>query len=98
MSAGDSNHYSANGVMASPEALSAAAHYIEREYGYGYRLGISPAIAARSVTVFEVAHFDGSRFNIVADRWGNVERIPDGVTADGALDVVMSMAQKAVAS
>jgi hypothetical protein len=72
--------------------MSAAAHYVEREYGYGYRIGL--AIGGR-VSVFEVAHSDGSRFNIAADCWGNVQRIPDDASAEQASAQISEMAKQA---
>ena len=74
MSAGNSI-WEAKGSLVAPDALSAAAHFVDREYGsYGYRIGI--AMSSGAVTAFEVAHFDGSRFNVLVDKWGNARTAP----------------------
>lgn len=58
-----------------PDAMMAAAAHVEREYGYGYTI----AVAGHGWTgagQFEVRHFDGSEFELYADRYGNVTRPP----------------------
>jgi hypothetical protein len=66
--------------LVSPDAMIAAAAHVEREYGYGYRIGIK---ASNWLTgVFEVHASDGSEFELISDRYGNVTR-PDK-TLDGA--------------
>lgn len=80
-----------------PDAMSAAAAYVDCEYGpYGYRLGV--ALETGACTVFDVRHFDGSCFNIVADKWGNVVRIADGVDRTTAEEVIRQAHRQAVAS
>ena len=60
----------------SPDAMGAASAFVSREYGYtGYRLGLAANTGA--VSIFEVAACDGSRFNVAADKWGNVKSVPD---------------------
>ncbi len=76
----------------SPDAMIAAASHVEREYGYGYRIAI--ALTATRAAVFEVSHFDGSRFNLVADKWGNVRR-PEVDTADAATALCIEMQREA---
>jgi hypothetical protein len=72
--------WEAKGSLVAPGALSAAAHFVDREYGsHGYRIGI--AMSSGAVVAFEVAHSDGSRFNIIADKWGNVRTVPQDVAA-----------------
>ncbi len=63
-------------VSVKPEAMSAAAHYIDREYGYGYRIGLASWTFSGD-GIFSVRHSDGSEFYIVADRYGNVARVED---------------------
>jgi hypothetical protein len=60
--------------MASPDAMIAAAAHVEREYGYGYRIGLA-AIDWRGGGIFAVRASDGARFSLYADRYGNVERV-----------------------
>lgn len=60
----------------SPEAMIAAAAHVDREYGYGYRIGIVTSNYTGG-GLFCVRASDGSRFRVFADRYGNVERIPD---------------------
>lgn len=79
-----------------PEAMMAVAAHVEREYGYGYRIGV--AHTETPVAVFEVSACDGSRFNLVADRWGNVQEIPEDATRLEAIHQVMEMRSAALAS
>lgn len=58
-----------------PDAMIAAAGHVEREYGYGYMIGLDTGVAGGGL--FTVRHFDGSEFRLHADRWGNVARVPD---------------------
>ncbi len=61
--------------MVSPDAMSAAASYVGREYGYsGYRIGIE------SDGLFRVRCSDGGEFHLVSDHWGNVTDVRDGET------------------
>jgi hypothetical protein len=66
--------------MVKPDAMGAAASYVEREYGYGYSLGIVSS-SWTGCGLFEVCSSDGSRFRIYADRYGNVARVPELVSA-----------------
>jgi len=79
---------------AAPDAFSAAAHYVEREYGYGYRMGLAARFGA--IAVFEVRHGDGSAFNVIADRWGNVQRVPDDASVEDARRQIERMHEAAV--
>ena len=49
------------------EQLAAVAAHVERNYGYGHRVG------ALSSSVFQVLASDGSRFRLRSDRYGQVE-------------------------
>lgn len=61
----------------SPAAMAEAARYVEREYGEtGYAIA-TEAASGTGKGVFRVSHFDGSEFRIMADRYGNVWRLPD---------------------
>lgn len=62
--------------LISPDAMGAAAAHVEREYGYGYALGVEYG-SRLGQSVFLVCHFDGSEFRLIADRYGNVDRLPD---------------------
>lgn len=62
--------------MVAPDALVAAAAHVEREYGYGYRIGIVSA-SWTGAGLFQVCAGDGSRFRLYVDRYGNLARIPD---------------------
>ena len=64
-------------VSASPDAISALASKVLRDWGYsGYRFtgfeqhGI--------VTAGHVRHSDGSEFTVLADAWGNTREVPEG--------------------
>ncbi len=68
--------FSAAGTFANPDAMMAAASLVQREWGHaGYALAV--ADGNRLVTIFEVSHFDGSRFNVAADKWGNARGLSD---------------------
>jgi hypothetical protein len=59
--------------MVNPEALAAAARFVQNDWGHeGYRVGVIDG--NMSVVVLRVEHFDGSQFNVIADRYGNTER------------------------
>lgn len=63
------------GSYVAPDALIAVGAHVQREYGItGYRVSV---ILGNGWGVFEVQHADGSRFRLCADRWGNVERVPE---------------------
>lgn len=80
--------------FAAPDALSAAASYVGREYGHhGYRIGHAQTFLG--VAVFEVVASDGARFNIAADRWGNVSPLADD---DTIAEVIAQMARQANAA
>jgi hypothetical protein len=59
----------------SPDAMIAAAAHVEREYGSGYRIGVV-ASGWLGGGLFQVRASDGSEFELVSDRYGNVTR-PD---------------------
>jgi len=63
--------------MVSPDAMIAVAAHVEREYGYGYRIGVASSSWAGHGT-FQVRASDGSRFRLFVDRYGNVARVPEG--------------------
>ena len=57
----------------SPDALIGVAMHVEHEYGMsGYSIGIVDAVMLSGF--FQVNHSDGSSFELVADRYGNVTR------------------------
>ena len=64
------------GHQVSPDAMIAAAAHVEREYGYGYRIGLASADFSGG-GLFCVTASDGARFRLYADRYGNVVRVPD---------------------
>ena len=77
----------------SPDAMGAASAFVSREYGYtGYRLGLAANTGA--VSIFEVNHYDGSRFNVVADNWGNVRTLPQDPA--GSERIIRDMHKNAV--
>lgn len=63
-----------------PDALAAAAAAVEREWGSGYGIEAVHAIGYTGGVRLEVVASDGSRFQVAADRWGNVWQ-PDRYTA-----------------
>ncbi len=72
-----------------PEALMAVASHVQREYGHaGYKVAV--AFTATRAAAFEISHFDGSRFNLIADKWGNVRR-PEADTASAAMELLLEM-------
>jgi hypothetical protein len=67
-------------AYAHPDALQAAARLVDDEWGgHGYVMGI--ARGDGTVAIFEVVHFDGSRFNIVADKYGNARPVSEDADA-----------------
>ncbi len=67
--------------LVSPDAMIAAAAHVEREYGYGYRIGIV-ASGLLGGGLFQVRASDGSEFELLSDRYGNVTRPAE--TLEGA--------------
>jgi hypothetical protein len=68
--------FQARGTFVNPEVMAAAASYLSREWGeYGYTLCLVDIVSSSDVGVFECAHFDGSRWNIAADRYGNAIKL-----------------------
>jgi hypothetical protein len=61
--------------MVSLEAMSGAVSHVRREYGEQYLIRLAHGFVGGGV--FEVAAGDGGRFEIVADRYGNVHRACD---------------------
>lgn len=63
--------------LISPDAMIAAAAHVQREYGVtGYAIGVESG-SQFGKCIFLARHFDGSEFRLIADRWGNVDRLPD---------------------
>lgn len=59
----------------SPDQLASAGSYIAREWGdYGYRIEEIES-PTRAVSAFHVVASDGSRFTVLADKWGNVRHL-----------------------
>jgi hypothetical protein len=75
------------------DQMSAAAHYLAREWGDESRYRIegieSPTL---KVSLFRVVHADGSRFTIAADKWGNCR---DWDTDDGERERIAEMHREA---
>jgi hypothetical protein len=63
-------------AMVSPDAMGAVASHVEREYGYGYRIGLVSS-SFGGAGLFQVLASDGGRFRLYCDRYGNVARVPD---------------------
>lgn len=84
-------------MSVSADQMSAAAGYLRREWGdYGYRFeGIETW--SHAVSVFRVSCFDGSRFSIVADKWGNTRHLDTHSSDDGLDQMVASMHANAIA-
>jgi hypothetical protein len=62
--------------MLYPDTMVAVGAHVTREYDMtGYLIQV--VYGDGSGALFEVSHSDGSRFRLWADRWGNVERVPD---------------------
>ena len=58
-----------------PDQMASAGGYISREWGdYGYRIEEIES-PTRAVTVFHVVASDGSRFTVLADKWGNCRHV-----------------------
>lgn len=56
---------------ATVDAVYAVVGYLAREWGeHGYRLSVEGSRSGGAIA--HVVHSDGSRFVILADRWGNV--------------------------
>ncbi len=78
-----------------PDQLASAGSYISHEWGdYGYRIeGIeSPSVR---VSVFRVCASDGSRFSVLADRYGNTRHLDTHSSDAGLADMVCEMHAKA---
>lgn len=70
--------------MVAPDAMMAAAGYVQDQYGYsGYRIGL--VFGDRGRGVFEVRCSDGGSFHLVSDQYGNVTDVREGETAGAAL-------------
>ena len=81
--ASDMDRY-ASVQMVSPDAMRAAASYLEREYGYsGYSIGLESG--GYGGGIFRVRCSDGGEFHLVADRWGNVTDVREGETIGDAV-------------
>lgn len=72
-----------------PDQLTAAGNYIIRNWGdTGYRVEAIES-PTRRVTVFRVVASDGSRFSVLADKWGN-SRDLDTHHGDAGLSALVS--------
>lgn len=59
-------------VSVTPDQLASAGSYIARGWGdWGYRIEEIETPALGRVSLFHVVASDGSRFTVLADRWGN---------------------------
>jgi hypothetical protein len=78
------------------DQLSAAVHYVAREWGdYGYRITGVEDMSWYVVRV-SVRHSDGSRFAVLADKWGNVATALDD--SDALAAQVRTMSERAAQS
>ena len=78
-----------------PDQLSAAGSFISHEWGdYGYRIEAIESPSVR-VSVFRVCASDGSRFSVLADRYGNTRHLDTHNSDDGLADMVREMHAKA---
>ena len=77
------------------DQLSSAAGHLRDNWGdYGYRFeGIETLTYA--VSVFRVCASDGSRFAILADKWGNTAHLDTHSSDEGLHELVMGMHAKA---
>jgi hypothetical protein len=80
------------------DQMSSAAGYLTRTWGdYGYWFeGIETFTFA--VSVFRVVCSDGSRFSIVADKWGNTAHLDTHNGDDGLAELVARMHADATAA
>jgi hypothetical protein len=80
-----------------PDQLSSAGSYIARNWGdYGYRIENIES-PTRAVSVFHVVASDGSRFAVVADKWGNCRDVDTHNCPAAAVALAMDMHAAAVA-
>lgn len=80
------------------DQMSSAAGYLVKNWGdYGYRF---EGIESRSfaVSVFRVVCSDGSRFVIVADKWGNARHLENEGGDEGLTELVAEMHAVATAA
>ena len=84
-------------VSVTADQMSCAAIHLRENWGdYGYRFtGIETRTYA--VSVFRVCCSDGSRFSIVADKWGNTRHLDTHDSDEGLQQLVMEMHDKATA-
>jgi hypothetical protein len=84
-------------MSVTPDQMASAGSYISHNWGdYGYRIeGVQTRTYA--VTVFRVCASDGSRFTVLADKWGNCRYLDTHSGDDGLSDVVDEMHEKATA-
>ena len=62
-------------ISITPDQMTSAGSYIARTWGgHGYRIaGVESPTHA--VSLFRVVAFDGSRFTVAADKWGNCRHL-----------------------
>lgn len=90
-------------ISVTPDQLSAAGGYISRQWGdYGYRVEEIESATAR-VSLFHVVASDGSRFTVLADRYGNCrDADTHGTSGAGRVavlaDLISEMHAKAAAN
>lgn len=82
-------------LFLSPDQMSAAASYLERNWGNsGYCIEKIESPTHR-ISLFRVVAGDGSRFTLVADKWGNVRDLDTHSGDDGLAGLVSEMHAKA---
>jgi hypothetical protein len=79
----------------SPDQLASAGSYISHEWGdYGHRIEDIESPSPR-VSVFRVCASDGSRFSVLADRYGNTRYLDTHSSDAGLAELVREMHAKA---
>lgn len=74
-------------LVAGPDQMAALGGWVGREYGdYGYVFEYLHSITG-AVTLAQVRHFDGSRFIVAADKWGQVRRVDNASVETLAADI-----------
>ena len=84
-------------INITPDQLASAGGYIAREWGdHGYRI-YAVESPTHAVSVFRVSAWDGSRFTVTVDKWGNVRHLDTHNSDDGLAELVTEMHVQAVA-
>jgi hypothetical protein len=65
-------------VTMAPEAMIAAAAYVRDQYVSSARLTVETVLLITDVAVFHCSASDGSEWQVISDRYGNVTDVRDG--------------------